>query len=451
MANKFLNSAGGNVSPYETSADAATTLSGLLLNATVALDEIIWAKNDSITVESSSAYVVLTSEGATYSHPLRVLCAGDWDDSPSTLSIGSKITTTGNYSISIVGAWLFYGITFNPTYSGSGGTGSVTNICNGVSGPHTQFFNNCTFVGFNSSASKYMSLGSAIASGTDPCYARFDNCTLQGVNANNTISIVTGVFDFYNLTVTGTATPAYLFTGASHSSAIICVADSDLSTLSIGTLLNPSAGFAGTLTFCNCKFHTSTTITGTWLAPGGEVLIINCDSGDTYTHHARHGYEGTWAVLTSIYATTDPADMSAGTGDTYSILMSASANVSRHLPLYSQWVEVWNDGTAYTPAIEVLVQGDGAAALLSDELWIEVDYNSGTDSPLGTRLTTCPDLLTAGSTVTAGTTAWTGDGYSTERTHKLNTTAVTPDKPGYIKMRVALAKPSSAVYVNPPR
>lgn len=181
------------------------------------------------------------------------------------------------------------------------------------------------------------------------------------------------------------------------------------------------------------------------------MLLINCDSGDTYTRNERHGYEGLWSVTPTIYATTDHADMSTAAGDSYSIKMASSANVSRHLPLYSQWMQVWVDASAYTPSIEVLVSADGAAALNSDELWLEVDYNSGTDSPLGSRLATCPDIITAGTAVADGTTAWTGDGYTAERTHRLTVAAITPDKPGFVNMRVALAKPSTIIYVNPPR
>jgi len=182
-----------------------------------------------------------------------------------------------------------------------------------------------------------------------------------------------------------------------------------------------------------------------------RVALTNSDSGDTYTRYEENQYEGIWSVATTIYATTTPADMSSAASDNFSIKMATSANVSRHLPLYSQWMEVPVDAVAYTPAIEVLVGADGAAALNTDELWIEVDYNSGVDSPLGTRLTTLPDLITSGSAVAAGTTAWTGDGYTTERTHKLSTAQITPDKPGFVMMRVALGKPSTIIYVNPPR
>jgi hypothetical protein len=270
---------------------------------------------------------------------------------------------------------------------------------------------------------------------------------------DNSIDLFFGRVLIENLIIHASSlAPTVFFKTAQNAVFDLIIDNSDLASKNVGGLLGVSTGCIGNVKLKSSKILASTLRTsGTSPHPGYCVTLINCDSGDTHTNHEQHEYEGVWSVSTTIYATTNPADMSVGANDTYSIKMAASANVSRHLPLYSQWMEVWNDGTAYTPAIEILVQGDGAAALLSDELWIEVDYNSGTDSPLGTRLTTCPGLLTAGSAVAAGTTAWTGDGYSTERTHKLSTTAITPDKPGYIKMRVALAKPSSAVYVNPPR
>lgn len=453
MADRFLNSGGGGVAPYETSANAATTLVGLLAGATVAQDEIIWVKSDSVSVESSSAATILTSEGSTYSHPLKVISTDNWDDFPNTLAVGAKITTMGNFRIDIVGSWYFKGVSFAAGQGGTPGGNCTVNFAAASNGPHCQVFDNCAVIGPAGSSIALMSLGPVPVATNDPSVTIWADLAINVGNISSKIVVNGGRHSFDGLTFSsGSLAPAVLFSTHVAATLFVDVANFDLSAVPLGSLVSVAAGFTGKFIFSNGKLHASTGVaTGTWLAPGGEILIINCDSGDTYTRNERHGYEGVWSVTATIYATTDPADMSVGAGDNYSIKMATSANVSRHLPLYSQWMQVWVDATAYTPSIEVLVGGDGAAALNSDELWIEVDYNSGTDSPLGSRITTCPDIITAGTEVAVGTTAWAGDGYTTERTHRLAVAAITPDKPGFVNMRVALAKPSTIIYVNPPR
>lgn len=452
MADRFLDSAGGNVAPYETTASAATTLSGLLAVENVAQGDIIWVKNDSIILESSSAAVVWTAENATPAAPMQIISASDWSAAPTAIQAGAIVAASGNYTFTVNGNFHFSGIFFKIGLT-SPGQNSFVGIGSSVNGPHYQIYDNCEFWSPNISPSTIMSLGASGNASTDNTASIFNNAGLNLANVSGKISAVRGSHTFNNLYfASGSVAPLSLFTTVGSSDINIAINNSDLSLVSVVAIVTITAGFNGKFTFANCKFNAATTVAaGTWLAPGGEILLINCDSGDTYTRNERHGYEGIWSTTTTIYATTDPADMSEAAGDSYSIKMASSANVSRHLPLYSQWMQVWVDGTAYTPSVEVLVGADGAAALNSDELWVEVDYNSGPDSPLGSRLTTCPDIITAGTTVDAGTTVWTGDSYATERTHRLTVAAITPDKPGFINMRVALAKPSTIIYVNPPR
>lgn len=452
MADKFLYHGGNNIAPYETPADAATTLAGLLAGTVVAEDETIWVKNDHL--ESAVVSTTFTSEGATAQKPLKVLCTNDWVALPSSLSTGAIIATTGNYALFISGNWLFHGITFNPCITGLAGSSSNTTVCYSVNGPHTQFFSSCTFVGMSHVAAHPIIMGNSANTGNDASTAVFSDCAVKFGNTSARLNVKNGKYSFNNLSfVPGSFIPTSLFNSQNYAALEVMVTNSDWGSVSIGSLVDPSAGFNGRFTFRNCKCNALTTAeSGVWTAPGSEVLLINSSSGDNHWTHEGHGYEGGWSVSTSIFATTTPADMSSVASDNFSIQMVSSANVSRHLPLYSQWFAVPNDGVAYVPAIEVLAgDSDINSALNSDELWLEVDYNNDTTSPLGTRLTTLPDLITVGPAVSVGTTAWTGDTYDPERTHKLTVSEIIPDKPGYILMRVALGKPSTIIYVNPPR
>lgn len=451
MADKFLYHGGSNTAPYETPATAATTLAGLLAGTTVAAGEKIWVKSDHL--EQTGAAVTLTSEGATASAPLQLFCTDEWTSTPATLATGAIISTSGtsSYSLTLSGFWNMYGITLSANYLTSG-QGAI--ILGDTNGPHRIILNSCTLLASAVQSSSSISTNAALASGTDTMLLEFIDVKLFFRHASQGLRIASMskvLIDNLSLD-SGSTVPSALIYVAAQSVSLVELSNSDFSSYAISNIVTPGANGC-IIKINNCKFPSGATVlSGDFTQPGGGVLIINCDSGDTYTRHELHGYEGVWSVAPTIYATTTPADMSAGTGDSYSIKMAASANVSKHLPLYSQWMQVWNDGTSYTPSIEVLVGADGATALTVNEMWLEVDYNSGTDSPLGTRVTTQPGLLDASTTaVAAGTTAWTGDGYTTERTHKLSTAAITPDKPGWIYMRVALAKPSTTIYVNPPR
>lgn len=449
MADNFLDDGGSNSAPYETPGTSATTLTGLIAGTTVAVDEVIWVKSDHI-----EAYVANTTisppAAATVASPQRLLCTSDWaDTTPSTINSGAEIQTNGNYQIVFSKAWYLDGITFNPGGGGSPGTGNKTIFGDSTGGSNIVADNclfKCGYTGATGIDILWLMVGSGstyetakITVNNSQFWVNHTNHSCCRLVGNASISM-SGV----SVHASSSAPAAFVNAGIGNGS-FLKVNNSDLSAC---TNLVNITNLSSDIIFRNSKLPATIT-TGTSNGPGWSIKLINCDSGDTYTRHETHTYEGVLYVSTSIYATTTPAKLDATTS--YSIKMAASANVSRYLPLYSEWFAVWNDAASYTPAIEILVEGDGATALDDDELWIEVDYNNDTGSPKGTRATTLPGILTTPSAVSAGTTAWTGDLYSTERTHKLTVGAFTPDKPGWVYMRVALAKPSAAIYVNPPR
>jgi len=183
MANYFVNSACATpTSPYSTAATAALSLSSLLTDVALALDDIIWMKSDSVTIESSTASVTLSSEGATYEKPLIVFSTADWVDTPASIDVGAKLTTTGAYSLWIVGSWLFYGVIFEPTASGTAGSNSTTIVGQGVNGPHCQTFNLCKFIGKNNTNSNPLQIGTSSGSGNDSTFTRFNDSSVFFAN-----------------------------------------------------------------------------------------------------------------------------------------------------------------------------------------------------------------------------------------------------------------------------
>lgn len=451
MGHKYLNDDGTPSAPYESTTDAATTLSSLLSGTTVAVNEHIWVKSDHVD-NSYTANTTFASSltGATVSSPQRLLSTADWDASPTSLTAGAVIGTTGGCYITFSGVWYFDGITFGP--NGGTPTNSSSTRFGDATGPTYITANNCTFKSdyASSNTAFCLILTTLINPTVEPSQFILNNAVFYPGHANTYLMQFLGTFsaEINNMSFHASgATPTSLINPTLGAFAHVSITDSDLSGKAWTNLINfPTANGFVDITLRNCKLPSGVTIvTGTPQGPYGTVRLINCDSGDTWTRHEEHSYQGVWSVITTVYADTDPALFKAS--EEYSIKMVSSAKASRFLPLYSQWFCVWNDAAAYTPAIEVLVDG-AVAALDNDELWLEVDYNSGSDSPLGTRVTTCPGLLETPASVADGTTTWTGD---TGWDHKLSTAQITPDKPGFIWMRVALAKASTTIYVNPPR
>lgn len=462
MGNRYLNSAnaGSEVSPYDTVAGAASSFAQILaLNGgadeVVPASEIIWVidthNETNVTGGVNTTWTAPTT--ATPETPLRVLCVTSLA-TPTTLSTGAIFNNSTAHNLSIYGDIAFFGITFQGSYIGAA---NIWNLNNGSDTSRQQYIN-CRLVPHNNASVTFKLLTTTSQYGTFDQSIMFQGTQLSTSNTYVPVYIQgNGIieFDDCSLDPTSTATPLSLFSWGANSQAELRVTNSDLSGLAWTNFVDTTAstGQAGKLSVRNCKLPSGIS----WFKSGSSTLAhimtltaINCSAGDEWRNHEFvNERTGTWLTSTTIYTTTDPALFKAA--EEYSIKMVSSAYTSRFLPLYSQWFCVWNDAAAKTPSVEVLVGADGASALNDDELWLEVDYNSGTDSPLGTRLTTCPGLLATPATCSAGTTAWTGDGYTTERTHKLSTAQITPDKSGFIWMRVALAKPSTTIYVNPPR
>lgn len=446
MADRYLDSGATQSSPYESAATAANALATLTA-LTLAADEEIWVK----TTHSESpgaAQTFTATTNATPISPQRLLCVSDFATAtpPVTLATGGAITTSaGAYPITFDGSWYVYGLTIS---SGTGGT-SIADIVIGSATRNGKLtFDTCAFV-LPNNASSEMLLGQGVSTSADDHVVEIINSTIKFNNTGNGIQLRNGYIYLANVSLDASGTaPTTLFENVAATFPTALIENCDFSGESWTNLINIAAASSGTVTFRNCKFPSGWgATTGTWLGPGFTVNIHNCSSGsDNYTYE-RHNYEGSIFVDTSIYATTNPAT----DGTTSFSWRMVGGNCSKFLPLYSDWINVWVDdtSTAITPSVEILVSGSGASALNDDQVWLEVDAMDTASTPLGTRTDdAAATILSSGSAQAGGTTAWTGDGYVTERTHKLAVASFTPNQKGYIRCRVALAS-ASTIYVNP--
>lgn len=448
MGLRYLDSASGaEASPYESPTSAAHALATLNALA-LAINETMWV-NSTHSESPASAQTFTSPAAATPKAPQRLLCVSDFDASPGTLATGAAVkTSSGAYNISFVGAWHCHGLTIAP---GDGGTTGADILLGSTAKASTMTFDACTFKLCNASASEIWISENAGLS-VDESRFVLNGCTVNFGNASNKIYLNSPGIYISDLKLSGTA-PTTLFHTTAGAAFIALVENSDLSGVNWTNLLNvfTGAGYgtSGTLRLRNCKLPASwNAYTGTWSAHGIEIYIDNCNSASGNHVMQRHTYAGSVYADTSIYATTGPAN----DGTTSFSWRMVSRNTSIFQPLYSEWINVWVDdtSTSITPSVEILVSGDGAAALTDADVWLECDAMTTSGYPIATRRSDrVAQVIDSGSDQAAGTTAWTGDGYTTERTHKLAVASFTPTIKGYIRCRVALAKDAATIYVNP--
>lgn len=219
----------------------------------------------------------------------------------------------------------------------------------------------------------------------------------------------------------------------------------DLSNLASKNLVDISTSSYGTYDFENCKLGASTAITtGTHQGIGAQVVrAVNCDPGDTNYKYTKVSYEGTITDETTIVLTGGASDGTTA----MSRKMVSSANVKFYNPLLSDRIIIWNDSPgSHTATIEVVSDG---VTFKDDELWGEVESlnSSGFSQSTFTNDRKTDVLATAANQDTSSVT-WTTTGLSSPTKQKLVVSFTTAEK-GPIAVRVALAKATSTVYVDP--
>jgi hypothetical protein len=447
MGNRYLDSAGGNTPPYESVTDAATQLSTFNNTLDIPAGEIIWVDSTNVDASYVASINFIPSDLATFKAPQQVICVSDLSD-PTTLAEGAIIGATGVYSITLQANWYFKGVTFKPGYSGTPGATSTT-YC-GNSGAHlNQVYENCKFLtgytGTSTCSVVTLGVGSTIGE-----RLRFKNIEV-GINQPlHRVVIMMGDIEVNGMTIAaGSASTctALLYVNVYHATAII--RNFDFSNFTSLGLLSASASRSGFVKLINGKIPASTTVLYSAIAyPGFRLYLINVDDGSDNKRYEIYDYAGVIYLDSGVYATTTPS-LFRHDNAPVSLRLATNANASYFCPLVTEWVEKSGEaGVAVTINIEALVGADGAAALDTRELWLDVEYLGSSASPLGTSVTTQAGIIAAaGTAVAAGTTAWTGDPYTTERTHKLTAT-FTPQMDGNYRYRVSLAKASTTIYLK---
>lgn len=445
MAHKYYDSAStGATTPYESVATASTTLSAAL-GAIGASDEIIWVHN---TSAESIGTLTFSSSGthATSQKPQRLYGVSDFDASPGTLAAGAKLnqvttgddwTFSGNWDIRYLDLDLSTGTSVGQLILGDNNQSANIKYCNGTVSLSSNSGNTNTSI----------QCGPLTSSANRTYTIYFDDVDIVINNVTNRpFNLVVGTVTLNNISLSGTAIPDAILKGRDIPGKCVCtITNSDLTGKAWTTLVDSGSLGMLDITLINCKIPSGITTYGGTSTDISVELIKTGNADIGYGYSKTVGGVGSIIADASVYATTDP--MQDG-GVSISNLFASASTCGRGFPLSRTYIIPCVVDTAVTPFVEILVQGDGAAALNTDEIYITASTVTVDGTTQGTTVTSHPGAITAGSACSAGTTAYTGDGYTTERTHRIETAAITPRQNGYIEIEVFLAKASTAIYVG---
>jgi len=430
MANIYVDSAAAGLNNGTSWANAYTSFNTAI--GTVTNADTVWLKSTHAEGSASNlAFNCPTSPG------LRILCAGDASEPPTSLGTGALVDTTG--SLAFNGYLYCYGVTFknvfadlalNSTFVGTG---------------HGMRFESCTFWLNRSTGAQRLLVGYLGHSSNGSADFRLWDCTVRFAHTGSTITPRCGQTIITGLTIDSAgSTPTTLFSlsnSGAESSAII--EGCDLSSETFTNLIGVNTDTNGSCIVRNCKLPASVTlVSGTYDQPGmPEVQIMNCDDGDTQYVLYFAQYAGTVAEETTIVRT-------GGASQSRKMVSNANALFPSY-PLRGPEIVRYNStvGSSITVTLEFV--HDSATALKNDEFWIDVQYQGTSGFPLALFASSAKaDVLATAADTTDSSESWTTTGMSNPNTRKCTVT-FTPQEAGYLYVVPHLAKASTTVYYDP--
>lgn len=445
MANIYVRSTDGLDGDNGTTwALAKATLTGAAAIA-VAGDKVYVSQ---VHAETSAAAISLAWAG-TIASPIFVICGNDGAAPPTALATTATVTTTGVSSINLNATdskvVYYYGISF---FMGTGaGTCSFTTSI----GPGRTTFDKCALRVVNTSGNA-QTMGDSQRSIT----TMIDTDLRFGATGQNLY--VPGVLRWLGGSLlAGGTTPTFLAQVDNLSRVYLDNVDLSNAATTLNLFVVDGGNRQNAVVACSrMKMPSSWTgdvvsqLLGATANNNGSLYeLFSSDSAATNYRYRRAAEFGDIYDETTIVRTT-PAGASDGTTP-LSWKMVSNANAEYPMfPLYSQEFSLgWNEstGSALTATIDIV--HDSVTALKDNEVWLEVNHLGTSGSPLGVWTTNRVALLATAANQTTSTSAWTTTGMSNPNKQKLQVT-FTPQLKGPVIGRVAVAKASYTIYVDPP-
>lgn len=394
-------------------------------------------------VESTSGNVTITSPG-TVTAPCRFLSVNDGATPPTAKLAGAQLkTATSSQNYTINGYFYAYGLTIIAN-DGATSTAASINI-NNASGAGQFTMEDCTFYLKSSNAASRLVFGNADS--TQPPVGKLINPTFRFGNTGNfivpgciTLNIIGGAMH------ASSSVPVVLLstTTVRHLSRVL-LEGFDASLLTGSSALFGTGGARFVARGCKAG-NSNPQFTGT-CTEGDQVIIDNCDDGDTHYRMERYSYSGKATADESTYVTSG----GASDGETpISWKLVDSGNATLFNPVESPEIPVWIGATgSKTFTVEIL--HDSATNLQDDEVWLDVAYLGTSGFPVMSHANDrVADVFAsaADQAVGAGAGTWTKS-MTNPNSQKLHLT-VTVNEIGFALVKVCMAKGGSyTLYVNP--
>lgn len=427
-------------------------------NKTHAMPGLYWLGADKTTKLATNSDVIYIADNhvsplyaaqiqiylvGSNSNPLRVICTNFTTDAQSS---GAVEKTDNGFSYSFCGYATIVGLTLDV---GNGGSSSA-NINSGTNdfGSQVIEFVNCYFYLNNTNTVSTISLGgnniwANYVGIYTHCIYRFSNSSQKfvmggGILAKNLQKHASSV------SITNLANWR-LDIGALNKERTFV--GCDLSATNISNVEMRKA------VFINCKLPTTyySSVNYNYLYPDYTEFFGN--DSDTY-HYALSNYVCNIVSNTGVYKDggyngTDKA----GSNVPLSLMMTSYSPVKIELPAFTAWIPVKITSTG-SKNFSIAIAHTLASVLKDNEVWLEVEIMDDAGDTYYAEYVTAPvqsgtniiDYTAAGSDLTDTAEAWTG--ITGEKTHTLSKT-ITVNQIGYARVRVALAKASTTIYINP--
>lgn len=378
------------------------------------------------------------------SNPLKIFCVDDTLASPTGLTTGATITTTGagsNHINLASGAFVYInGLRF--IASSSNGSQSHISMCEGDLSPSWAKLENCNCELASTSTSSRIGQ-TAITASMDDSLLEFNGVSTKYNNTSQGIALK-GDFKWYNTSnpVIGSIIPQYLFwpnNGAPYGVANI--KNLDFSSLSAAALIPVDTYCSNRFIFTNCKFPNGMIIGNNQSVGQGGISItcINCDSSGVNYQYYTKKYQG------EIF---DDDSVVAIDGATISRKMISSTGATLYSTLACDPLVVYNTLTGYplNAAVEIINSG---VTLRNDEIWLEVEYPSSNTHTLYAKASDGKThILAPSGTQTLSTTIWLNTGGFSSPVRQTLDVDFTPMMSGLIYCTVKLARSSTTVYFD---
>lgn len=362
-----------------------------------------------------------------------------WGAQEAVGPFAAAITIAGaaGSSMYVYGMSLFAGSTNSAT--------NVINLLNTNAVSSSLYLDGCTLQVPTISAAAFVQCGLSAQSGTRSLFITVRNCTFAyGSRAGSAISVGDGVVEFIDLTLSfGATKPAQIFTASSLAdSPVVLVRDSDLSSITVSSLLLTTNFSNGTFLFKNNKLVGGLFYTGTFPFGSGSLTIRNCTSPTYATSFLEYySFFGLYTADPGAYVANTDAAVYAGTPVCWNI--NTGGLTSEFSPFVTQMLEVWNDVTGTrTATVEICSSFFGP--FTDRQVWMEGTYDPSLAGAITNR--NSQPFVGTGANHPTSTTPWSFTPNSQQQLQLTFTATVV----GVLQVRIYIGMPSvSNFYINP--